>query len=35
MYTLWMLLASGLIVTGVLAAVLCVKKTLNDNTGDL
>ena len=35
MYTLWMLLASGLIVAGVLAAVLCMKQTLNGNAGDL
>ena len=35
MFTLWMLIASGLIVGGVLVAVLCMERTLSDNASDL
>lgn len=35
MFTLWMLIASGLIVGGLLVAVLRMEQTLSDNAGDL
>ena len=35
MFTLWMLIASGLIVGGLLVAVLCMEQTLSDHAGDL